>query len=99
MSPKPEIVVDAVGLICPIPIIQLARGAKDLGHGILELVADDPATQSDVSAWCSMRSATLLETATEQRDGSQVFRYLIQVGADSPENAGGVASTSERLIR
>ena len=83
MNPTPDVQVDAVGLICPIPIIQLARAAKELGSGVVELVADDPATQSDVPAWWSMRSATQLANAVEQRGDTRVFRYLIQVGSSS----------------
>ncbi len=84
MNPTPDVQVDAVGLICPIPIIRLARAVKELGSGVVELVADDPATQSDVSAWCQMRSATQLATVVEQRGDTHVFRYLIQVGTESP---------------
>lgn len=83
MNPTPDVQVDAVGLICPIPIIHLARAAKELGSGVVELVADDPATQSDVPAWCSMRSAMQLANAVEQRGDTRIFRYLIRVGSSS----------------
>ncbi len=81
MNATPDVQVDAVGQICPIPIVHLARAAKELGSGVVELVADDPATQSDVSAWCNMRSATQLATTIEQRGDTRVFRFLIQVGS------------------
>lgn len=101
MKPTSDVLVDTTGLVCPVPIIHLARAAKELGSGVIELIADDPATQYDVSAWCEMRSATQLATSVEQRGDTQVFRYSvqvgIQVGAEPSENAGGVASTSERL--
>lgn len=99
MTPTPIVQIDAVGLVCPVPIIRLARAARDLGSGIIELVADDPATQPDVPAWCDMRSATLLETSSAQQRGTPVFRYLIQVGAEPLENAGGVPSTASRSDR
>ena len=99
MRPTPDVLVDTVGLVCPVPIIHLARAAKEVGAGVIELVADDPATQSDVSAWCEMRSATQLQTSTEWRGDTQVFRYLIQVGAVRPGKAGGEASTSARSDR
>lgn len=99
MKPGPDLLIDTVGLVCPVPIIRLARAAKGLGSGVLELVADDPATQSDVPAWCEMRSATQLQTSTEMRGKTQIFRYLIQVDADPPEKAGGVASTPARSDR
>ena len=85
MNPTPDVQVDALGQICPVPIIRLARAAKELGSGVIELVADDPATQSDVSAWCNMRSATQLTTAVEQRGDTRFFRFLIQVSTNSPQ--------------
>jgi len=48
--------VDARGLRCPIPVLRLARLAKDAPEGAeLELWATDPAAEPDVRAWARMR--------------------------------------------
>lgn len=55
------ILIDARGLICPAPIILLARRAAESPAGALvELLTDDPAAQFDVPAWCRMKGADYL---------------------------------------
>ena len=53
--------LDCLGLPCPRPIIELARriGEIDLG-GTVELLADDPAAEPDLAAWCRMRGQALV---------------------------------------
>jgi len=47
--------LDTVGLLCPMPIVELARKMKDLRSGdILEVLADDEGAKKDVPAWCNM---------------------------------------------
>jgi TusA-related sulfurtransferase len=79
MNP-PDVTVDTLGLQCPLPIIQLAKAAKKLDSGMIELISDDPATQTDVPAWCQMRSGTLLRKSVDQADGRTLYRYLIAIG-------------------
>lgn len=59
----PDLRVDARGVLCPVPIIRLARAARDAKPGtVVELLSDDPAAQHDVPAWCRMRGHALLST-------------------------------------
>lgn len=52
----PALMIDATGLICPLPVIELARRISTVAIGdVVELRADDPAAKHDVPAWCSMR--------------------------------------------
>jgi tRNA 2-thiouridine synthesizing protein A len=54
-------VVDARGLRCPMPVIELQRAAQRAADGaVLTLLADDPAAVTDVPAWCRMRGHILL---------------------------------------
>ncbi|MFN8125853.1 MAG: sulfurtransferase TusA family protein [Candidatus Nanopelagicales bacterium] len=55
--------VDAVGLLCPQPVILLARTAADHPGAVLHLRADDPAAATDIPAWCRLRGAELLSVA------------------------------------
>ncbi len=51
-----EILVDARGLRCPLPVIRLAQAATGQPAGQeLRLLSTDPATSSDVPAWCRLR--------------------------------------------
>ena len=48
--------IDARGLLCPIPVIRLARAAVDAAPGtVITVWATDPAARLDVPAWARMR--------------------------------------------
>ena len=47
--------LDCRGLVCPAPIIELARHIGDVEPGeLLGVVATDAAARVDVAAWCRM---------------------------------------------
>jgi len=51
--PDSTILIDARGLKCPRPIIELAKARRQHPSGsILRILADDLAFESDVRAWC-----------------------------------------------
>ena len=56
--------LDCSGMRCPRPIIEIARriGSVEVGE-VVELLADDPAAEPDVAAWCRMRGQELVESA------------------------------------
>ncbi|OBY27743.1 sulfurtransferase TusA family protein [Leisingera sp. JC1] len=46
--------VDAIGLLCPLPVLKARKRLKSLQPGqILELLADDPAAVIDVPHFCN----------------------------------------------
>lgn len=63
------IVVDARGLRCPLPVIELARAARGAAPGtVLTVLATDPAARYDVPAWARLRGHELV--SIEPPDGS-----------------------------
>lgn len=76
MNPAPDQVVDARGLACPQPVIELAAavGGLEVGHRV-ELWADDPAARVDVPVWCRMRRQRLVEV--DEVDGA--LRFVVEV--------------------
>jgi tRNA 2-thiouridine synthesizing protein A len=49
--------IDALGKKCPIPIIMLAERIREVAIGeLVEVLADDPAAESDLPAWCRLKS-------------------------------------------
>jgi tRNA 2-thiouridine synthesizing protein A len=67
--------IDARGQSCPGPLVGLARALKDAPRGdLLELLATDPGSKSDVPSWAKLTGNELLE-ASEQ-DG--YFRYIVR---------------------
>jgi tRNA 2-thiouridine synthesizing protein A len=68
--------VDAKGQSCPGPLVSLAKTLKDAQRGdVLELLATDPGSKSDVPSWAELSGNDLLE-ATEETDG--VYRYVVR---------------------
>ena len=63
------LVVDARGMLCPVPVIELARRIREapLG-GLVRILADDPAAASDLPAWCALRGQEFIG-----RSGPGVF--------------------------
>lgn len=67
------VVVDARGLACPRPVIDLAAAVDDVAVGeVVELWADDPTARVDVPVWCRMRQQRL--AAVDDVDGAMRFR-------------------------
>lgn len=78
------VTVDAVGRRCPQPIIDLAKAAATAPPGTrLVLLADDPAADADVAAWCRMRGHRLL-SAEPLADPP---RYLVEVSSATQSSA------------
>jgi tRNA 2-thiouridine synthesizing protein A len=69
------VVVDARGLSCPMPIVQTAQQIRTVPSGALvEVLATDPGSTSDLAAWCRSTGNELVESA---QDGP-VYRFVIR---------------------
>ena len=54
MSPENEVnlKLNLEGLLCPIPVVKVAKAVKDLPvGGVLEATATDPGVLADIPAW------------------------------------------------
>lgn len=73
--------VDCTGMVCPMPIIELARGIESIEPGEqLELWSDDPAAATDVAAWCRMQGHELVSSTSRTEDAS-VTVYVVRRSA------------------
>ncbi len=67
--PDGEVVVDARGSRCPVPVIETARAAREHPGGtVLRVLSTDPATALDLPAWCRMRGHDLLDVQRGEDD-------------------------------
>ena len=65
-----DLEVDARGLLCPLPILRLARAIRRAPSGTVALLlATDPAAVGDVEAYCRESGNALLGT---EREGTQL---------------------------
>jgi tRNA 2-thiouridine synthesizing protein A len=68
--------LDCRGLVCPAPVIELARHLGDVEPGeLLGVVATDAAARTDVPAWCRMTGQEYVGEETAE-DGSP--RYVVR---------------------
>jgi tRNA 2-thiouridine synthesizing protein A len=59
----PDLEVDARGLLCPLPILRLARAFRGAQPGtVARLLATDPAAVEDVNVFCREKGHELLST-------------------------------------
>jgi TusA-related sulfurtransferase len=72
---KPNLVVDTRGLFCPIPIIKTSEAMRKLDvGGIVEVISDDPAIESDMPAWCKSNGHSIERVTKSGAD----FHYFVK---------------------
>ncbi len=68
--------IDCRGLLCPAPVIELARRKDEVAVGdLLAVVSTDAAARYDVPAWCRM---TGQEYVGEEVADDGVPRYVVR---------------------
>jgi len=67
--------LDARGLNCPLPILRAKKSISSLAAGeVLRVVATDPGSVKDFSAFCKQTGNELLETSEQNGE----FLFLIK---------------------
>lgn len=75
MDYQPDLVIDAKGQKCPMPVLLSSRGIKGLQPGQIMLVeATDGGSRSDIPSWAKDTGNELLESSSDEG----VFRYVIR---------------------
>ena len=70
-----EIVLDCRGMMCPMPIVKLAKKIREVDSGqVIEMIADDVGSKEDVPAWCKRTGHELMD----QKGEGGVFYYYIK---------------------
>ena len=58
----PDSRLDALGLLCPLPVIRTQDRVRELAPGTgLEVLATDPGACPDIRAWCRVHGHTFLD--------------------------------------
>lgn len=67
-----RVVIDTLGLACPIPVIRLAKAVSDAEPGAeFEVLSDDEGSKVDIPVWCRMKHQEFL--GREDRDRGWAF--------------------------
>ncbi len=71
----PNKTLDAKGLKCPMPVVKTSKEIKTIEvGGILEVLATDPGSMADITAWTKSTGNELLEA--QRVDGT--FKFFIR---------------------
>ncbi|MFF4544181.1 cysteine desulfurase/sulfurtransferase TusA family protein [Streptomyces sp. NPDC001435] len=72
-----ELVVDALGKRCPIPVIELAKVIGDVPvGGTVRVLSDDEAARLDIPAWCEMRGQEYVGEEPADQGSAYVVRRV-----------------------
>ncbi len=75
--PNADVVVDASGFLCPMPIVKLAQAVKSVEVGqVVEVVATDPGILADAPAWAAMSGHDIIGAYSEGDHHRFWFRKL-----------------------
>jgi TusA-related sulfurtransferase len=75
-APSARRTVDSRGSFCPGPITDLFKAYRQASVGdVIELLATDPAAESDVRAWAEKSGSKILEVSREK----DFLRIVIEI--------------------
>lgn len=74
-SIKVKKTLDLKGLACPIPVVKISKGIKEVEVGeVIEAHTTDPGSLTDIPAWGRTTGHEILEKSQE----GKVIRFLIR---------------------
>jgi TusA-related sulfurtransferase len=61
-------VLDLKGLACPMPVVKVSRGIKDVGLGeVIEAQTTDPGSLTDFPAWAKTSGNEIVKTDQDEK--------------------------------
>jgi len=71
--------LDARGLNCPLPILRCKKALAELSGGqVLKVVATDPGSVKDFSAFARQTGHEMLSSQESEQSGRREFTFLIR---------------------
>lgn len=87
-----EKALDACGLCCPGPLMQVKSSMDGLLDGqILKVTATDPGFYEDIKAWCRSTNNELVHI---MKDGGNITAYIRKMASANPENEQTLSRTA-----
>lgn len=72
---KADLVLDLKGLLCPMPVVKMAKAIKQIEVGqTIEAFATDPGVMADIPAWARSTGNELLTMEKQDRN----FRFVVR---------------------
>jgi TusA-related sulfurtransferase len=68
--------LDVKGASCPMPVVKTKAAIDELGEGeVLEVLATDPGSMSDIDGWAAGTGGVEL---VDQEEGDDVYRHYVR---------------------
>jgi cysteine desulfurase len=79
-SDEPALEINALGKLCPLPVIELGKRIGEVAPGaVVRVLADDPAAKLDIPAWCRMTGHHYLDAGPLAGAApATAFAYLVR---------------------
>jgi tRNA 2-thiouridine synthesizing protein A len=78
-SSMADVILDARGLSCPLPVLKARKALRELTAGAtIEVLSTDPGSVDDFPVFCRSAGHMLLDTRKE----GNAFCFVIKKGAD-----------------
>ena len=72
---KPDKVMDLKGLPCPMPVVKISKGIKEVQIGqVVQCETSDPGARADFPAWAKTSGNEILKTEQE----GNITRFFIK---------------------
>lgn len=72
---RPDREIDVVGKACPLPLVLLAKTARELRSGqVIRITGNDPIFEASIVEFCRERQHAILETERRGRTASILIR-------------------------
>ena len=69
-------ILDAIGLLCPLPVLKLRKHLKSMKIGdVVAVLADDPAAVIDIPHFCNETGHTLI---SQEATGNCATEYQVR---------------------
>ena len=66
---KADKVMDLKGLPCPMPVVKISKGIKEIAVGqVIEAITTDPGALSDFPAWARTSGNEILKTEQNEKE-------------------------------
>lgn len=73
-TPKPNVILDMKGAVCPGPLLGARRMLDDLLAGeVMLLISDCPGTKDDLASWCKYSDVQLLKAGKLREGGTGYY--------------------------
>ena len=71
-------VLDLKGLACPMPIVKVSKGIKDVAVGqVLQAVTSDPGALTDFPAWAKTSGNEIIKTETRDKETTFYIKRVV----------------------